>query len=104
VTWYISISTRSRATSRPADDLLSCSLPPRLTLQACSSLVQSRAGSRATLSKLPLPDGLQVAGVILADQIKCLDWKARKAKRVDKALPFVLDAVRHYLSLIFDMK
>ena len=30
--------------------------------------------------EVPLPSGLQVGGVILADQIKSLDWKARRAK------------------------
>jgi len=29
--------------------------------------------------EVPLPDGLDVSGVILADQIKSLDWKAREA-------------------------
>ena len=29
--------------------------------------------------EVAVPDGLPVAGVILADQIKCLDWRARKA-------------------------
>jgi mRNA interferase MazF len=30
--------------------------------------------------EVPLPDGLEVSGVILADQIKSLDWKARRAE------------------------
>lgn len=30
--------------------------------------------------EVALPDGLSVSGVILADQIKSLDWKARKAE------------------------
>src|SRR3954471_14030479 len=29
-----------------------------------------------------LPDGLPVAGVVLADQIKALDWRARHAERI----------------------
>lgn len=29
-----------------------------------------------------LPDGLPVAGVILSDQVKSLDWRARKAEVV----------------------
>lgn len=29
-----------------------------------------------------MPEGLKVAGVILADQIKCLDWKARRAELI----------------------
>ena len=30
--------------------------------------------------EVPLPDGLEVSGVILADQVKSLDWRARKAE------------------------
>ncbi|MGA1623530.1 MAG: type II toxin-antitoxin system PemK/MazF family toxin, partial [Synechocystis sp.] len=30
-----------------------------------------------------LPPGLQTQGVILADQIKCLDWKVRGVKFVE---------------------
>jgi len=30
--------------------------------------------------EVALPDGLAVSGVILADQIKSLDWKARRAE------------------------
>lgn len=29
-----------------------------------------------------LPDGMEVSGVVLADQVKSLDWQARKAKYV----------------------
>jgi mRNA interferase MazF len=33
-----------------------------------------------------LPPGLAVTGVVLADQVKSLDWRARKAERIG-ALP-----------------
>jgi mRNA interferase MazF len=29
-----------------------------------------------------LPPGLGVEGAILSDQIKCLDWRVRKAQRI----------------------
>jgi mRNA interferase MazF len=32
--------------------------------------------------EVPLPPGLPVAGVIGADQVKSLDWQARKASRI----------------------
>jgi mRNA interferase MazF len=32
-----------------------------------------------------LPDGLEVGGVVLSDQIKSLDWRARKATLIDRA-------------------
>lgn len=37
-----------------------------------------------------LPDGLPVAGVALADQIKNLDWKARRAEIAGVAPPAVV--------------
>ena len=30
--------------------------------------------------EVSLPDGLEVRGVVLADQVKSLDWKARRAR------------------------
>ena len=32
--------------------------------------------------EVPLPAGLPVAGVVGADQVKSLDWRARKATRI----------------------
>ena len=32
--------------------------------------------------EVALPDGLPVTGVILADQVKSLDWRARNAERL----------------------
>lgn len=31
--------------------------------------------------EVPLPENLEVSGVVLADQVKSLDWKVRKAER-----------------------
>jgi mRNA interferase MazF len=31
-----------------------------------------------------VPKGLSVAGVVLADQVKSLDWRARRAEFVDR--------------------
>lgn len=27
-----------------------------------------------------IPDGIEVTGAVLSDQVKCLDWKARKSE------------------------
>jgi mRNA interferase MazF len=32
--------------------------------------------------EVPMPEGLAVSGVALADQVKSLDWRARKASRI----------------------
>jgi mRNA interferase MazF len=39
--------------------------------------------------EVELPQGLDVRGAILCDQIKSLDWRARRAKRVG-AIPAVV--------------
>jgi mRNA interferase MazF len=33
--------------------------------------------------EVAIPKGLKVTGVILADQVKSLDWRARQAERID---------------------
>ncbi len=38
-----------------------------------------------------LPASLKVQGVVLTDQIKSLDWRIRRAERVDKAPAALLD-------------
>jgi len=47
-----------------------------------------------------LPPGLTVGGVILADQIKSLDWKVRKAEFIVRTPPSVIEDV---LSLILPL-
>jgi mRNA interferase MazF len=43
--------------------------------------------------EVALPTGLDVTGVILADQIKSLDWKARRAEIACRAPKSVIDEV-----------
>jgi mRNA interferase MazF len=37
-----------------------------------------------------IPEGSDVVGVVLADQLKSLDWRARKAKLIERASSDVL--------------
>lgn len=41
-----------------------------------------------------LPPGLNIHGVILVDQIKCLDWKARKVKFVESLPEDLIEEVQ----------
>ena len=41
-----------------------------------------------------LPSGLKIQGVILADQIKCLDWKARGVQLVEIVPESVIEEVQ----------
>jgi mRNA interferase MazF len=34
--------------------------------------------------EVKIPDGLKISGVILADQVKSLDWRARRAELADR--------------------
>ena len=40
--------------------------------------------------EVALPDGLEVKGSILADQLKSLDWRARRAARITAVSEIVL--------------
>jgi mRNA interferase MazF len=48
--------------------------------------------------EVALPEDLEVAGVVLADQLKSLDWRARRAARIaivpDSVLAEVLAKIR----------
>jgi mRNA interferase MazF len=43
--------------------------------------------------EVELPSSLPVAGVVLSDQVKSLDWRARRAKRIARASSAVMDEV-----------
>ncbi len=48
-----------------------------------------------------LPEGLGVEGAILSDQVKSLDWRMRRARRIGRVPPDVLqEAVGKILALI----
>jgi mRNA interferase MazF len=49
-----------------------------------------------------LPEGSGVDGVVLADQLKSLDWRARKAKLIEHASPDVLAMVTARLLPLLD--
>lgn len=50
--------------------------------------------------EVALPEGLTVAGVVLADQVKSLDWRARKAARIGSLPPDVVTQVLQKLSTL----
>jgi mRNA interferase MazF len=43
--------------------------------------------------EVAIPSGLPISGVVLADQLKSLDWRARKAKHITKLPSHVLREV-----------
>ena len=49
-----------------------------------------------------IPDGLPVTGVILADQVKSLDWRARDAERVCQLPPETITEVLQKLGTLIE--
>lgn len=50
--------------------------------------------------EVPLPAGLAVSGVVLADHVKCLDWRARRAEYAGTAPAEVVAEVVRRLGLL----
>lgn len=50
--------------------------------------------------EVAVPAGLQVEGVVLADQVKNLDWRARKAARICSLPPEVVNQVLERLNAL----
>ena len=50
--------------------------------------------------EVKIPDGLEVSGAILSDQVKSLDWKARKAEFYCKLPPASFNEVVQKLSAL----
>jgi mRNA interferase MazF len=50
--------------------------------------------------EVPLPAGLPVSGVVLADHVKSLDWRSRRAAYAGTAPPEVVAEVIRRLGLL----
>ena len=49
-----------------------------------------------------IPEGLSVSGVILSDQVKSLDWKARNAELADRLSSGTMEEVLRKLSTLLN--
>ncbi|MBI4405686.1 MAG: endoribonuclease MazF [Deltaproteobacteria bacterium] len=52
--------------------------------------------------EVPLPDRFKLSGVILADQLKNLDWFARKVRLLGKVPPIILSEVWGKIALLLN--
>ena len=51
--------------------------------------------------EVPLPEGSKATGAVLSDQLKSLDWRARKATRFDRTSDeIVLEVTARILALV----
>ena len=54
--------------------------------------------------EVPLPEGGKASGAVLSDQLKSLDWRARKAIRFDRATEEVVQEVTARILALVDPK
>lgn len=54
--------------------------------------------------EVAMPGGSKIAGVILADHLKSIDWKERKAEFVTTVPAHVLEVVRERVSALLGFK
>lgn len=109
----------SRGWSPRAGDLISINFDPQAGHEQAGhrlALVLSEASYNSTVGlaiicpitnqakgypfEVLIPRECNVTGVVLSDQVKSIDWRARRAKRLDTAPASVIDAVRRHISLI----
>jgi mRNA interferase MazF len=50
--------------------------------------------------EVPLPPGSKIRGVILADQLKSVDWRQRRAAKLGSIPPSTLDQVRQRIAAL----
>ena len=50
--------------------------------------------------EVKIPEGLEISGAVLSDQVKSLDWKARQAKFICKSPPATYNEVVQKLSTL----
>ena len=53
--------------------------------------------------EVPLPGQIKTTGVVLADAVKSVDWRARNAKYADTAPPEVMEAVLERLRALLGL-
>jgi mRNA interferase MazF len=83
-------SGHEQAGKRPALVLSPSAYNGRVGLALLCPITSQRKGYPFEVG---LPAGIRVQGVVLADQIKSLDWRTRSAQRVDRVPRAVVDEV-----------
>jgi mRNA interferase MazF len=54
--------------------------------------------------EIPLPDGLEISGFVLSDQVKSMDWRVRRADKAAEAPADVVASVLERIGLLLRME
>jgi mRNA interferase MazF len=96
VTVFGLILTLRRDMNKKEEDLLHHAYNKKVGLAICCPITSHEKGYPFKVKI----KSLKLNGVILADQIKNLDWKARKAELIEKINTSVLHSVSEKIDLI----
>ena len=88
-----------QAGRRPAVIISPASYNGRVGLALCCPVTSRQKGYPF---EVPIPDGLDVQGVILSDQVKSLDWRARRAEKLAALSPSTMTEVTRKLCTLLD--
>jgi mRNA interferase MazF len=89
-----------QAGRRPALVLSARSYNDKAGLVLCCPITSQVKGY---VFEVPLPPGGTVSGTVLADQLKSLAWRERKAKRIAKSSEPILQAVLAKVLLLLNL-
>jgi mRNA interferase MazF len=92
-------SGQEQAGARPA-----IVLSPRIYNQKVGLMIACpvTAKSKGYPMEVPLPPSMKTHGVILADHVKSLDWRARKARFIERAPKQTLAQVLRLLLIVLE--
>jgi mRNA interferase MazF len=93
-------AAREQAGRRPALVLSPASYNAKVGLCVVCPVTQHAKGYAF---EVPLPDGLPVQGVVLADHIKSADWRERAGDHIAAVAMAVVDEVRAKLMALLEM-
>ena len=84
---------------RPALVIAPSSYNRRVGLAVCCPVTSQVKGYPF---EVLLPEGLGVNGAVLSDQVKCLDWRVRRARRIGKVSDDVLQETMSKILALVD--
>ena len=90
-------SGHEQAGHRPAIVLSPKSYNTRVGLLICCPITSQEKGYPF---EVKIPSGLPITGVILADQVKSLDWQARNASFICKLSHTIVEEVNYKLGIL----
>lgn len=88
---------REQAGRRPAVVLSPRDYNDKVGLALCCPVTSQVKGYPF---EVPLPDGLEVSGVVLSDHVKSLDWRARRVEGAGRVPHETLDEITGKLSTL----